>query len=333
VRWDEAYRHAANITIASRLRHRAYAGGHRSPRRLISGPLRLSDPVPSTDGTKLFVLGAELRVQSVRYDSKTQRFESYLDGISTNSLGFSHDQKWVAYVSYPDMNLWRSRVDGTDKMQLTFSPVRAYGPHWSPDDSRIAFVDVRFGGPWTVALISASGGPPQSFGPGGDPDWLPDGKSFVYFALSNQYNKPWAGIFRRDLDTGRISAIPNSEGHFSPRVSPDGRYIAAFSQAGTELLLFDSKINKWSSLAKGAGFGYNLWSHDGKFVYMRGNHARSPAIVRVRIPDGRIEEVVSLKDLPQVVDIFAGWIGLTPEGDPLVIRDRGVQEIYALDIR
>jgi hypothetical protein len=45
-----------------------------------------------------------------------------------------------------------------------------------------------------------------------------------------------------------------------------------------------------------------------------------------------MEEVVSLKDLPQVVDVSTGWIGLTPEGDPVVIRDRSTQEIYALDL-
>ncbi len=45
-----------------------------------------------------------------------------------------------------------------------------------------------------------------------------------------------------------------------------------------------------------------------------------------------MEEVVNLKDLPRLADVFAGWIGLTPEGDPVVIRDRSLQEIYALDL-
>ena len=66
---------------------------------------------------------------------------------------------------------------------------------------------------------------------------------------------------------------------------------------------------------------------------MRDNHAGSPRIVRVSIADARLEEVVSLKDLPQLVDPFTGWFGLTPDGDPVVIRDRSTQEIYALDLR
>lgn len=309
-----------------------FARSNGSPEHLISGPLRLSAPVPSTDGKKLFVMGQQLRVEPVRYDSKTHRFESYLNGISTSSFDISPDRKWVAYVSYPDMNLWRSRMDGTDKMQLTFPPVRTYGPRWSPDASQIAFTDISFDRPWTVGLVSSSGGPPQSF-PGADPSWLPDGRSIICVRTKPDDKAPFAGIFRLNLDSRKADSIPNSEGKYSPRVSPDGRYIAAFSQAATELLLFDSKTNHWSSLAKGELFSYNLWSHDGKYVYMRDNHSGSPRIVRVRISDGRMEEVVSLKDLPQVIDVFTGWIGLTPDDQPIVIRDRSTQEIYALDLQ
>lgn len=308
-----------------------FAGGLGKPSRLISGPLRLSAPVPSIDGKKLFVVGQELRVEPVRYDSKTQRFESYLNGISTNVFEFSPDRKWIAYVSYPDLNLWRIRADGTDKTQLTLPPVRAFLPRWSPDGTKIAFMDTQFGQHWTVSLISSSGGPLQSF-PGVDPNWTPDGRSIIYTTLSKPDAKvPFTGISRLDLDSGKTSSIPNSEARTSSRLSPDGRYIAGFSEAATELQLFDSKTQQWSTLAKSGLLSFNLWSHDSKYVYMR-DYPGSPRIVRVHIPDGRIEEVVSLRGFPQVGDALAGWFGLTPDNEPVVIRDRSTQEIYALDV-
>jgi hypothetical protein len=63
--------------------------------------------------------------------------------------------------------------------------------------------------------------------------------------------------------------------------------------------------------------------------------ARSGAaeLVRVRIKDSVLEHVVSLKDFPQSRDMYASWIGLAPDGAPLLMRDRSIQEIYALDLR
>jgi hypothetical protein len=98
-------------------------------------------------------------------------------------------------------------------------------------------------------------------------------------------------------------------------------------------MLFDTKTKHWSSLLKGEEFGDNLWSHDGKYVYMRESFKGSPMLVRVRIRDGTLEEVLSLKDIPQLVDIFTAWIGLSPEDAPVLIRDRSMQEIYALDLQ
>jgi hypothetical protein len=90
-----------------------------------------------------------------------------------------------------------------------------------------------------------------------------------------------------------------------------------------------------SSAVRGT-FNYNEWSPDGKYVYMRVNQVTrsgAPELVRVRIKDRVLEHVVSLKDFPQSNDIFTSWMGLAPDGAPLLMRDRSVQEIYALDLR
>jgi Tol biopolymer transport system component len=57
----------------------------------------------------------------------------YLPGISAEDLAFSADGQWVVYASYPDGLLWRSRVDGSERLQLTFPPLQAELPRWSHD--------------------------------------------------------------------------------------------------------------------------------------------------------------------------------------------------------
>jgi len=306
----------------------------KGPSRLTSGPLRFSSPVPSFDGKRLFVLGEELRVELLRYDLQARRFDSYLPGLSAGPVDFSFDRKWIAYVSYPDMTLWRSRVDGSDKMQLTFPPVRAYEPRWSPDGSQIVFVDVQFGRPWTVWLVSPAGGTPELLASGNtkktDPTWMPDGESIVFGEPTSNDN---VAIYRIDLKTKKVSSVPDSDGLSSPRVSPDGHYISALTRDATKLMLFDTSTNRWSSLVEGQQIGYNAWSHDGKYVYMRENWGGAGELVRVRIKDRVLERLLSLKDFPQLPDIFAAWIGLTPDDAPLLMRDLSFQEIYALDLQ
>ena len=334
--FQAGYRSTQAIWVLPERRSIFHRGGVR-PSRLISGPLRFSGPAPSSDGKKLFVTGEEPRVELFRYDVQARRFDSYLPGLSAGPVDFSPDGEWMAYISYPDMNLWRSRVDGSDKMQLTFPPVQAYEPRWSPDGSKIAFMDVQFSQPWKIRLLSGSGGSPELLVPAAtnaaeaqaDPTWTPDGKSVV-FEQSDSVGH--IAVYRSDVKTGKVFSIPDSDGLSSPRMSGDGRYICAIANGYTKLMLFDTQNNHWSTLSEGEQLGYNEWSHNGKYICLRENWGGAGELVRVRIKDRVLEHVLSLKDFPQREDGFALWIGLTPDDAPVLMRDRSIQEIYALDL-
>jgi len=186
-------------------------------------------------------------------------------------------------------------------------------------------------------MISSSGGSPQLLAEPNtnvyeDPTWSPDGDSIV-FAKWDGVNRTTGAVYRLDLKSGKVSVIRGSDGLSSPRVSPNGIYIAALSTDATKLMLFDRSTNRWSILAESGHFGYNEWSRDGKCVYVRTILGGAGDLVRIRIRDRAVEPILSLRDFPQSGDIFAGWIGLTPDDAPLLMRDRSVQEFYALDLR
>jgi serine/threonine protein kinase len=90
----------------------------------------------SPDGKKLFTQGLQDRGELIRYDAQHRAFVPFLSGIWATDLRFSRDGQWVAYVSYPEGTLWRSRVDGSDRLQLTNPPVFAALPRWSPDGTQ-----------------------------------------------------------------------------------------------------------------------------------------------------------------------------------------------------
>src|SRR5262249_45235780 len=136
------------------------------PVQLTSGQMDYWAPVPSRDGTRLFVVGAVPRAEVVRYDAKSGQFVPYLLGISAEGLDFTRDGKWVAYVKFPDTTLWGSRVDGSQRLQLTIPPMQAMLPRWSPDGKQIAFSAASPDGPFKIYLVSADGGSPEQLIPG-----------------------------------------------------------------------------------------------------------------------------------------------------------------------
>ena len=227
-----------------------------APIRVTSGQLSSSAPVFSPDGRRLFVIGQQLRGELERYDNRNGEFLPWLGGISASFVDFSRDGEWVAYVAYPEGTLWRSRVDGSEQLQLTVTPMIAGVPKWSPDGSKILFYGIGGGKPQRVYIVPANGGAaqPASGGAGAEmqPNWSPDGASLMYsdFPFFSSGSGKVA-IHLLNLATQKAEMLPGSLGFFVPGWSPNGRYVAALTSSGQRIMLFDFKTGKWSELVKG----------------------------------------------------------------------------------
>jgi len=301
------------------------------PVQLTTGPMSYYAPQPSVDGKRVFVVGEQQRAELVRYDAKSGQFLPYLGGISASDLAFSPDGKWVAYTSFPEGGLWRSRADGSERLQLTSAPVFAVMPAWSPDSSQIAFVTVESGKRQQIHLISVNGGMSRELVvaefDAGRVSWAPDGNSILFADFGGP---PLNYIRTVDLKSGKVSTLPGSENLLWPALSPDGRYVVASSLDGQKLMMFEVATQKWSQLAE-ASIGYPQWSADSKYVYFDSGYSAEPIISRVRVADRRLERVASFAGLRRVITSWISWSGLTPDGSPLLMHDVGSQEVYALD--
>jgi eukaryotic-like serine/threonine-protein kinase len=302
------------------------------PIPVTSSPLSLSSPLPSKDGKKLFVIGQTYRGELMRYDARSDQFSPFLDGISAEYVAFSKDAQWVTYVSYRDGTLWRSKVDGSERQQLTYPPMYPVLPRWSPDGQKIIFFEFALSAakPARIYEVSAEGGSPQELMPGDprqqlDPNWSPDGSQIVF---SNESNDPSSAIHVLDVASRQVSDLPNSQGLFSPRWSPDGRYISAFSADSMRLLLFDFQTQKWTELANGSLSWLN-WSHDGQYVYVL-DYRGKDALVRIRISNHKTDQVVDLKNFA-TTGRYGGGLALAPDDSPLLLRETGTQDVYSVD--
>jgi len=308
--------------------------GASKPVQLTNGPLDFQSPVVSKDGKRIFAIGSQPRSELVRYNGKSG-FEPYLDGSSIQDLAFSPDGRWMAYVTVPEQQLWRSRVDGTERLQLSPEGLAAELPRWSPDAKQIVFMGSSYETDWLAYLISSDGTGLRQLIPGApsgyDPGWSPDGKSVVLFGAGGSLKAYPLGIVIYDLETRKISPLPDTQQLFSPRWSPDGRYIAAITYDSLKLMLFDRTIQKWQELTTTMPIGYPSWSHDSRYIYFDTTLSEDAAFFRVRISDHKLEQLFSLKGVRRLWGPFGPWTGLTPDDTPLTVRDISSQEIYALD--
>lgn len=307
------------------------------PGRVTNGPLSFTGPVTSRIGHRIYFLGLETQSLLERYDAARREFVPDPGFLAeANRLEYSRDRQWVTWTDGQGRQ-WRGKADGSEIIQLTPDSLQVFLGHWSPDGKKIALMAREAGKAWQLYTISADGGVPERLldesRNAGDPSWSPDGQQIVFGRVTDIMggeDGPRA-LQILDLRTKIKSTIPGSDGLFSPRWSPDGRYIAAISLDQRKLLLFDTYTRAWKTIAE-TTVADPVWSADSKAIFFHASLAEMQPIYRVSIPDGRLEQIANLASFSggDTADYF--FCGLSPDNVPIVRSRTRTGNIYTLNL-
>jgi Tol biopolymer transport system component/DNA-binding winged helix-turn-helix (wHTH) protein len=311
----------------------------RAPRPLTSGPLDFSAPTTSREGDRIFFVGSNSRWEVRVFSPATRQFVPLPSNLASKSLlEYSLDGKWVAWLNASDGSLWRSRVDGTERLQLMGPPFHVFRMRWSPGDDRLAVMAQRTGSPWKLYLVDAAGGSMQPLideeRDEADPDWSADSSTLVFGRVPDVMggDKKTKAIYTLDLATRKVTEVPGSSGLFSPRLSPDGRYIAAIRAGQRELMVFDRSNPHWVILTEHR-VGDPVWSHDGRSIFFQDFVEVGKPIYRVAVNGAHAAEQVATVEEVRSADVLDyRLIGLAPNDMPLVTAQTSVVNLYSMDL-
>jgi len=125
-------------------------------------------------------------------------------------------------------------------------------------------------------------------------------------------------ILARIIDKGRAE-LAGTAGDYKYN-NPMDRHWFRFTGVTPEALR--------TELAKGSMGWLNL-SKDGQYVYVL-DFTGAGAVLRTRVADHKTERVADLTNFV-ITGRFGGGLALGPDDSPLLLRDTGTQDVYALD--
>ena len=312
--------------------HTSFLHRNSQPIQLTNGPLSYDTAVPSRDGNRVFAIGRRNRGELVRFDMHTEQFVPFMGGISAIDPTFSRDGQWVAYTMYADHTLWRSRADGTQRLQLTFPPMEVSFPGISLDGRHVTFMTSE----GEQYVVSVDGGSPRRVDLPSDSTCASPAENAIVFTGITQANsageKTGFDLKMLDPQSGTICLVPSSQGIFGGIWIGQGKLVAA-KEDSSKLLMFDFNSGHWTELVSGS-FANWMPSPDGRYLYYA-TRGDDPQAMRIRLADRHVETITSLKNLHRVVDNVDGTtqIGVAPDGSPIFTRDLGTQEIYELTVK
>jgi dipeptidyl aminopeptidase/acylaminoacyl peptidase len=216
---------------------------------------------------------------------------------------WSPDGKWILFETgrRGNSDLGIVSKDGLTTSLLTSSPADEGSAVWSPDGTRIAYVErspEHFSGRLLVAEFDSAAGrfksdPKAVYSAKEDrgggwsirrPEWTPDSKALAVVLQESGWDK----VYLLSADGGAPQAITNGESEDeSPVFSPDGKQIAFVSNRNNpeerRIWIADADGGHPRALARvGAGIdGDAIWSPDEKRIFFLHSSSFEPSSLAV----------------------------------------------------
>jgi Tol biopolymer transport system component len=308
---------------------------HHEPFPLTSGPDWLHVTIPAQMGSRIFAFSFHSHRDLEKIGPHAQRTSTLNLDSTIAEASFSPNDEMVVYLNRQDDSLWRSRINGEARIPLTLTPLHGRYARWSPDGKHILFTGARQNQPRNVYVISPDGGSLHPVLPSGweasEADWSPDGYRIVV-AMRNQKTYSKDGIYTLEPTTGTLKEILGSDGLTEPRWSPDGRYIAAEDEAKHKLFSYEVEKSKWSLLASGGLIESLYWARDSSAVYFQDQIEAQEPIYRGNVTSRKVERVLGFGDLLRGSATHCFFTGVGGDGSIYVMIERGLTEIYSLDL-
>jgi serine/threonine-protein kinase len=263
--------------------------------------------------------------QLVRVDRSGREVELLGEpGMGHRSPAFAPDGQRVAFSIEEDGNrdIWIFDITTASKQRLTFEPTPEDNPTWSPLGDRIAFNTDLLDLSRIFIKRTDGAGAAQPVTRGVHPAFSRDGRSLVLAVFEEDLA---SDIFRLDLENEAGPELFLDEGFwdFSPRLSPDGRYLAydANSSGNMEIYLrpFPGGEGKWQ--VSGPGGLDPRWNAQGdRLYYSQGNdlmevQIRFDPIVNVGTPRKLFSWVAPVRRYYWAAPLF----DVAPDGESFVV--------------
>ncbi len=300
---------------------------------IASGPVDFwRSPVLGEHKEHIYALGEQTRSQLVQLDAARS---PVFYGLSISSISYSHNGGWIAYVLTPDQSLWKSRIDGSERVQLTAPGEKARSPQWSPDDSRLSYLSTKKNDAWRAMQIDAQGTSPELLADGGsdlfDLTYSGGGDFVAFDRMPDEGARSAEGISILNTRDKHVEKLPESEGMWFARWSPDGRYLAALKKGRDELMIFDFTQKKWSSAATGMKIDGSTWDRKGEHLFFTAVKGDTYALFSFSPSRHALTEVTVLPER-YVGDRSTRFLGVTDKNEVITAFQEGTVEVYDLEV-